>query len=164
MEWLLVPYMAFMFRARGGSLLTLPRPIEQALYALPYGVIVFLSTGLWYLAVLGWTASTIAVIKGHGHNMDLGTYTKDADYEWYEFLIKKLHGKIPEYWYDVIGISVSGLTYTIVPGLLMLNPIVALSGLSKGLAYMIGWKWFNKTETGEWLTGGFAGALIAVGI
>ena len=65
--------------------------------------------------------------------------------------------------------ALTGLVAVVIPSLVIgwANPLsgvlVALGGLCKGFAYMIGWKLFPKpadsrnTETGEFLTGLFAG-------
>ena len=162
---------------RGGWGPHLPRPIEQMLFCL-----VFVPALLMLhpaLAVLGYAAAVIATLKGHGRNMDLGHYTGAAKPEWYELTF--LHGKMNEYWYDVINIGISGFTYTAVPGLLYAtyNPVMgvlmALSGFLKFPAYMIGWALHpegnngpqlpmmkNATEVGEFLTGVFIwGAVIS---
>jgi len=145
---------------------SLPRPIEQALFCIPI-LLVSLSSP-WYIALLAYALSVAAVCKGHGRNMDLGHSHKkneDVEPEWYEFTVSWLQPHLSEYWYDVIGVSISGLTYTL--PLLLTNPIMAPVGLLKGPAYMIGWT--NKmpsitigkftlkheTEWGEFLTGEF---------
>jgi hypothetical protein len=78
-----------------------------------------------------------------------------------EFIIRPLYNKIPEYWYDVIGLSVVGLA-AVSGGLLIApyNPLgavaIALAGLMKPLGYMIGWKLWpspKSTEFGEYVTG-----------
>lgn len=153
---LLIPYMAAMYRLRGHSLNV--RPFGQAAYAVPYAYATWLITEDYALTAIGFLFAVAAVLKGHGHNMDMGTYN-GGDYEWYEkvFGLDKLHGKIDERLYDFIGISVSGLTYTAPVGIICLNPILAVSGALKGIAYLIGKGVFGKTEYAEWLTGALAG-------
>lgn len=153
---------ALIFRMRGGLGPNLPRPIDQLLFASAYGGAIVYTTDNYYLTALGIALCTLAVVKGHGHNMDLGTYTKEADYEWYEFIIKPLHRKIPEYWYDFIGLAISGLTYTVPVGIIMMNPLVALSGALKAPAYALGWLIGKGTELGEWLTGAFLWGSLAI--
>ena len=165
------------FRFRGGWP-DLPRPIEQCLFCIPI-LLIALPCG-WLIAAVVYALSVAATTRGHGHNMDLGTWTEVADYEWYEkiTLYYKLQGKIPEYWYDVGGIAISGITYTL--PLLFVNPLFAPIGLLKAPAYMIGWKMHpnyddgfkfnikkftlrNATEWGEFFTGLFIwAALIGV--
>jgi hypothetical protein len=155
---------AYLFRMRGGSLgPSLPRPFEQAIFCLIFAPIVYLSLDgalqsywLYGTAFTAYALAVVAVLKGHGRNMDLGHYHKpnsETEPEWYEWTIKWLVGKVPEYWYDVVGIGVSGFTYTVIPGLVVafaplsgyslwaipLGIGLALSGFTKSLAYMIGW-------------------------
>ena len=107
-------------------------------------------------------------VTGHGGGMDLGTWTKERSDERLEFIIKPLRGKIPEYWYDMLLLSVTGLALVLVPCVLLaacsqyLAAIVLLvGGVSKGQAYQVGWLFSNRqTEIGEALTGLFAYASI----
>jgi hypothetical protein len=161
---------ALIFRMRGGLGPKLPRPIEQLLFSLPYGGITYLVTENWYIAAVVLALTTITVLKGHGNNMDLGTWTEDAEHEWYEKytgyhkLDPQSPGTTKEYWYDVGGMAISGLTYTIPAGIATLNPFIALSGALKAPAYIIGW-WVNGTELGEWLTGAFLwGSLATIAV
>ena len=169
MLWLLSPIGGILYRARGGWP-DIPRPIEQCLFCLP--VLLFVIYVPWYTAICAYALSVVATLKGHGKHMDLGSYDKPADDEWYEFLIKWLENKIPVYWYDVIGISLSGLFITLPLILVTTNAFVILAGSLKGLAYMIGWSCklpsvelgkftiSAPTEWGEFLTGLFIWAVI----
>jgi len=153
--------MALIYRMRGGLGPHITHPIKQVLYALPYAYITYLYVDSFILVFISLGLTVLALVKGHGHNMDLGDWPHDADYEWYEFH-KPLHGRISEYWYDVIGMCISGLTYTLPSGIISLNVWLAISGILKAPAYMIGWKVQGRTELGEWLTGGFAGLSLAL--
>lgn len=151
---------AYVYRMRGGMKPSFPRPIDQLIFALPYGIYTWY---VWYyqmdlrweyalpLSIAVWGITAAAVAKGHGNSMDLGEY--DREPEWYEFAIRWLKPHMPLYWYDALGCAISGLTYTLVPGLVTLNPVLALSGLLKGPAYMIAKKAEARTEGGELLTG-----------
>lgn len=170
---------ALVFRARGGKP-NIPRPIEQAVYSLPFAFIAYIGTpqmiilGLQLIYEFGyyrealtlvvWALTTVMVLKGHGRNMDLGTYEKPAEPEWYEFVIRKLEKKLSQYWYDVVGITLSGITYAIPLTIVTLNPLCLLAGAMKGPAYMIGWKFFKRkqTEVGEYLTGAFQWAALGL--
>lgn len=79
-----------------------------------------------------------AVCKGHGRNADLGDWEKIAEREWYEKVkpMKWLEGVLPPYWYDAVGLAVSGLTYTL--PMIIVDPILALSGALKAPAWMLG--------------------------
>lgn len=171
---------AVLFRMRGGWGPKLPRLIEQMLFCLIFLVPLLVLHPL--LVVLGYAAAVAAVLKGHGRNMDLGHSkpNETVEAEWYEFTIVNFT-KLSAYWYDVIGIAVSGLTYTILPGYLyaMHDPLsgllIALSGALKAPAYIIGWALHpnyddgpklplmkSATEVGEFLTGAFIwGAVFA---
>ena len=140
-----------------------PRPVDQMLFALPYGIIAALFTSsVWefipyaptVVGVLTFTLTTLAVVKGHGNTMDLGEF--DREPEWYEFVIRPwLFNRVPLYWYDFIGHCISGLTYTIPIGIATMNPILGLSGLAKGPAYAISKRGDAGTAGGELLTGAF---------
>ena len=170
------------YRMRGGLSPRLPRPLDQLLFALPFGYLAYLYFPFdfheydnYLVALIVLALTTVAVAKGHGRNMDLSYSHKpnaEVEPEWYEFVIKPLQKKTSEYWYDVIGMGVSGFTYTVPCSIATANPLIALSGFLKAPAYMIGWWMHNKfaqenriqwlpghfnrgTEIGEFLTGVF---------
>lgn len=155
-----------LYRWRGGGEpagLTryMPRPVDQILFSLPYIFMAFMVLDDWTAGVVS-IITVIMVSRGHGRNMDLGTFDNSTSVEagepeWYEGLIGSLHGKIPEYWYDALGLMISGLTYTIPIGLMMASPfgnylyeglIVCLSGALKAPAYMLG-RYFVEAYPGE---------------
>lgn len=82
---------------------------------------------------------------GHGGGIDAGTSTKVREDEKLEFIIKPLHGKISEYWYDMLLLAVTGLAVTLPAGIVLAfanieaGLLVVLSGLLKAPGYMIGW-------------------------
>jgi len=143
-----------------------PRPILQVMFAAPYAYLSYITFGIWG-CVATLIGCTLACMTGHGHNMDVGhSDDRDVDYERYEFLIKWLHGKIPEYWYDALGMAVGGIWMT----LFTFNPILIASGALKAPAYMIGWwmhdrgirnKYIYATSVGEFLTGFFLWGALA---
>lgn len=166
---------AFVFRARGGWP-PIPRPIEQAFFALPLLVIGLQAWGIYgilpYVAIVLYIVSTAAILRGHGRNADLGQHKEPADLEWYEHLppLRWLEKRLPPYWYDVSALAVSGLSYTI--AMLPVSPLIALSGIAKAPAFMVGkliadhtsWqislfggKFYVKSawEWGEFLCGAF---------
>lgn len=169
-------YLAFASRIHGGLIHT-KKAYKNALWALPFGI----ATCVIYpigasMVIAGLVSFTGGFLKGAGHGagMDLGHNPKEPNagrsLEKVEHLIYPwLYNRISRYWYDVILMALTGLVAVIVPSLVIgwANPLsgvlVALGGLLKGLAYMIGWKIFPKpadsrnTETGEILTGLFAG-------
>lgn len=171
---------AYLYRLRGGGPgLNLPRPIDQILfnlfpcffltgYAFYFypGAIFNFNWFVFSLCAAGWLAANgiaLAVqCTGHGGFMDLGTWKEPRKDERLEFIIKPLKDKISEYWYDVIGQALTGFLVTLWPGLFLFalgyyqaGAFLALAGLLKVPAYMLGRKCFQNTESGEWLTGGF---------
>lgn len=137
---------AILYRMRGGWPSS-PRPVEQMLFCLP---VIPLSLSLeWYWIVLIYGLSVGMCAKGHGKNTDLGTYKEPADFEDYDKWTGyyKLNGKIPEYWYDVGGIAISGLIISL--PLIVVNPLAAFAGLLKAPAYMIGWAMHPKGDNGK---------------
>lgn len=164
----------FVSRWHGGGFIPgSPKGLKNAIWALPFAV----ATGLlasWWLAPIAFVLCLAGKATGHGGGMDLGTWTKPRKDEALEFIVKPLQGKIPEYWYDVIQMclyglaAVSGAVFCIA----WFNPlaagIIALGGLMKGPAYMIGWAVDKPTDKieptaiGEFLTGVFAFGACAV--
>jgi len=131
----------------------LPRPYNQALFALPY---VFIAYQVhWSYAVLTLVATTLAVLTGHGGAIDMGKWEKERDDETLEFVVKPLRGKISEFWYDFILMAWLGLAVTIPCGIVTLNPFIALSGALKAPAYAISHRLGFGSDGGEWLTGAF---------
>lgn len=155
--FVIVPIIAFigglLYRYRGGGepneALSFPRPVDQLLFSSIYFAIAFLTLPWWPAAILSGV-TLVMVLKGHGRNMDLGTSDAthpNAKPEWYEGIIGGLYGKIPNYWYDALGLMISGLTYTAPLGLFIADPsgpyltlglILAASGALKAPAYMLG--------------------------
>jgi len=131
---------ACVYRWRGSSSKYkkfLPRPINQLLFALPFAYFA-LSAG-WFPAFIVWVFTTLFTLSGHGNSMDLAHAPRGVDNERYEMLIFWLRGKVPEYWYDVMGLAVSGMLVSLPLGVAIGNPLVAVSGALKAPAYMIGW-------------------------
>lgn len=150
---------AFLSRMCGGMKPKLPWGLDQWLYALPYGLLP--GAALWalnpYVAVglglLSYIGAFLGKRTGHGGGLDLGTWTKPRGDERLEFLIKPLHGKIPEYWYDALLLAVTGLAVSLVASaaIATVHPLAALptlvGGLLKPLPYMLGWKLHPKGES-----------------
>lgn len=143
----------------------LPRPFNQIAFALPYAAAC--ATISWWAAGVVLIATTLAVLSGHGGFMDLGTWTRPRDDERLEFIIKPLRTKMSDYWYDALGLAITGLAVTIPAGIVLSNPFLALSGALKALAYMIGWKYFDAsvaTARGEFICGFFLWGALALTI
>lgn len=143
----------FIGRWQGGGrpkwLKWMDNPFSQMLSAYPFLLILCASVppsiatepnwlSNWHIFVV-YALTVIMLVKGHGHNMDLGTADPRGEPEWYEGgLYTALYGKIPNYWYDVIGLMISGLTYTVPTAIYLANPWIALIGVLKAPAYMLG--------------------------
>lgn len=129
-----------------------PRPLPQIALALPYAYAAYEHSGWWggigvlVLGTLGWCT-------GHGGFMDLGTWTKDRENETSEELIARLRGKIPEYWYDVLGLAITGLCATMWAGMVIGSVWLSFSGALKAVGYMIAHKVGWGTSGGEWIAG-----------
>lgn len=121
-----------------------PRPLPQLCLALPFGIIAHLNTQLPpFIPYQELAAVTLltwgAFLTGWGNVYDLGHAPRGKKLEKIEYPIHWLHGRIPEYWYDFIGMALRGIVITLPAGLATLNPWLALSGASMALAYAIGW-------------------------
>lgn len=141
------------YRFRGGWP-DIPRPLEQMAFCSIFAFMLIIA-GLPYIhAFVAYSLAVVATLKGHGNNMDLG-HAPDSDDEWYEFLIKGYEGKLGTYWYEVLGLCISGLSSTGAVGLALsfYSPfyglIVGLSGALKAVAYMIGWALHPKYDNGR---------------
>jgi hypothetical protein len=134
-----------------------PRPFNQIAFALPFALLVVahygwndVAFGVGFIALV---LTTLGVLTGHGGGHDLGTYEGEREDERLEFIIKPLKSKMPEYWYDMLLLSITGMAITLPAGLLTLNPALALSGLAKGPAYAVARFGGTGTDGGELLTG-----------
>jgi len=144
---------------------------------------------------LCWVGKT----TGHGLYMNLGTYYRYAGSEKVDFLLKPFFGtdiRTTErakvmmpfdiqaeqpfekvYWRSVAGLAIVGFLAVsgVVIAFALINPLaaipVAIGGLAKGGAYMLGWhiaddEWAEPSPTnyGEFFTGLFAYAGIMTGL
>lgn len=140
---------------------------------------------LYAAAAVSFALCLFGKATGHGGGMDLAHSPKEPggtpsrNPEKLERLILWLHGKMPQYWYDFLLLVIIGLFSTSGAALALgyVNPlaglIVAAGGALKAVAYAIGWKFDNMlgdfpkdfdepTEIGEFLTGAFAFAGLAI--
>lgn len=155
-------------------------PIAPAIYEMVNFIHAVMPLQAFYAAcgAIFLALCMIGKATGHGGGMDLGHNPKEPGKgrkpEKLEYLIIWLHGRIPQYWYDALLLSITGIAAMSGAALAMasVHPvaalIVAFGGAMKGLAYMIGWEFekllvtvepedFNEpTEIGEFLTGLFA--------
>ena len=155
----LIPILgALISRWHGGGFFRIGKVWISLIWALPFAYLVY-AYNPW-LALPALALCALGKSSGHGNWFDLATMPQGTR-ERLEFIIRPLYNKIPEYWYDVIGLSVVGLA-AVSGGLLIApyNPLgavaIALAGLMKPLGYMIGWKLWpspKSTEFGEYVTG-----------
>lgn len=159
-------------RLDGGMKPHLPGPVPEVLFALPYALVAAVVWHNWFgltaaitvgLATLGITTWT--QVKGHGRGLGLGEPMKPgAEPEDIEWPILWLEDKLPTYWYKALIMAVSGLIITVPCGILTLNPMLALSGLSKAPAYMLSYKAGANSEGGELLTGAVLWGALLIGL
>ena len=165
-------------RWHGGGFFECPKIFKTMIWACPFGAIVFLYFFRYGLAsalvfgVIAFALSGFGKATGHGGGIDLGHNPEQPGSgrkpEKLEYLILWLHGNIPEYWYDLLLLSICGLA-AVSGGLLVffVNPVAGslffIGGLMKGASYALGWSLYPEkaTETGEFLTGIFAYAALS---
>lgn len=157
---------AFLGRLKGGGPgPKLPRPLDQMLFSLPVLLLYFIGVPLW-LTALGYIWMVVWTLTGHGGFMDLGTWVPARAQERLEFLIAWLYDKLPLYWYDALGLAVTGFVPVLVAGVSAIAygawPVgvtVLLTGILKAASYMVSkgkdWSLWNDepTERGEYLFG-----------
>jgi hypothetical protein len=152
----------------------IPFGLEQWLYAMPYGIILL---GSWW-AIPAYFAAVLGKRTGHGQYIGLGYGQRQlfSNDEALDPIVRFFFGldRGGDYWRCAAGLGVTGMAVTILPGLLygiFVNPlggaVIAFSGASKAIAYMIGWKLYEKnlvpkpTVVGEILTGVFGWGVVA---
>lgn len=172
----------FLSRWHGGGFISgSPKVLKNILWALPFSAIAFFAhtgTAAWVWAGIALALCIFGKATGHGGGMDLAHSDKEPGLgrtpEKLEYLILWAHGKIPQYWYDVILLAIVGFA-AVSGGVLAVGHVstpaalvIALGGVLKAFAYMVGWKVHPKgtgsgwkeldeaTEVGEALTGLFA--------
>lgn len=175
---LLIPYMAQVSRMAGGGKPSLGWYWDEILYGLSW-LVFWPVLGLWALLSvlgggLGKRAGTSPFLDaGHDQNPN----NKKSIFV---YLLKPLKGKISDYWYDIIGISLVGFIEYVFTAILLLYFHHTAAGIFalgygliyKGSAYAIGWaiipdyegtifgRKVLSTEISEYLSGGFS----AIGI
>jgi len=163
----------------GGYVSGFPKTIKNILWALPFAAAVYFLSDhplaiTLSLAVICFILCLLGKASGHGKHFDLGTWQQESDDERLTFIIKPLEDKMPVYWWDALGMAVIGFAAAsgAVLAFAFINPlfsvIMAVAGILKAPAYMLGWALFphNKggiaTEIGEYLTGAFAFGALAL--
>lgn len=139
---LIIPYMTILSRWRGHASdykKYLPRPWSQFLLALPFALVCAPPNSSWIAAALVLVITWGTWLTGWGNVYDLAHAKRGDKLEKIEWPIHWLYGRIPEYWYDFIGLALRGLIITLPAGIATNNPWLAISGASMAIAYAIGW-------------------------
>jgi hypothetical protein len=179
---LLPIYGAFMSRFHGGGFKGgVNKSLKNMLWALPFGVIVWLCGGAWWLCAI--TVALCAIGKAVAHGRGLGSdepMRDDMKPEKVEYAILWLQDKVSTRTYKHLIMSLTGFAAVsgAVVAFMFINPmaslIIALGGLLKGVAYEIGTfilpnqtksgikNLMYKTEIGEFITGLFAYGGLAI--
>lgn len=156
---------AWIYRTRGGGNwpVDLPRIVDLGIWGL------LLALPLWWLApwaaVIGVAGVMGFTSLGHGDFLDGGSGTKGDPDEmlapFADFFTGQRDGRL----HDIIGMALSGMTYTLVPAIIaatFAGPLWLLwlpIGALKGVGYAIGWRFgvpewgLQPTVIGECLTG-----------
>ena len=179
---LLPIYGAVMSRFHGGGLKGgVNKTLKNCLWALPFGIIIWLCGGALWLCAL--TVALCLIGKATGHGRGLGSdepLRDDMKPEKVETLILWLQPSLQDRAYKHLIMSLTGFTAVsgAVIAFMFIDPmaglVVALGGLLKGVAYEIGTfilpgstkgsiKVFSeKTAIGEFITGFFAYGGLAI--
>lgn len=131
-----------------------PRPLNQIAFAVPYAWVTYQTIGFWAVAVLAVT--TLGVLTGHGRGFNNDALQGEP--ETTEYLILWLQPYMPLSLYKFLIMSITGLAITLWAGIATLNPLLALSGILKGVAYFI----TRDTRVGEFFTGIFLWGSLAI--
>lgn len=165
--------------------------LEAFLLALPLIPILYFNGVTLLLSLFAYATAVIALRKGHGQYMTLPYSEKIINAEDIDIIPTLFFGEDPRvsktghvileeavlgdkiyeygkkklYWRNVFGMSISGLTVTLLSSILLLSEafftgaiILLLGGTAKSIAYVIGWKLKDNdeaTELAEYLRGTF---------
>jgi hypothetical protein len=148
---LLLPILgAIISRWHGGGFFRFSKVVKSLTWALPFAILV--ATYSIWLAPVALALCSLGKSTGHGNWFDMATMPQGTR-ERLEFIIRPLYGKIPEYWYDALGLLLVGIT-AVSGGLLIAfyDPLgallILLAGCMKPIGYMIGWHfWISPKST-----------------
>lgn len=172
----LAGYGALLWWKRGRENQPVPHPLIQIAFTMPYGMLVYLHGGSWIVAGLAWAAAFSGSLLGYSqYYPDVDPKYIDSPQD-YDFLLRLIFGpdprtvrstyttptlaknfyrqRIADYGAsrlrvrNMIGLALSGMFITIVPGFLAGNLVLALSGASKTLAYEYGY-WLGRQQPGK---------------
>lgn len=175
----LITYGGIVSRMHGGGILTLPKVVNNFLWALPFGIATFLIYDVFFSLTLSAVCGIICTLltmplkgTGHGQYMNLGMYDVPDDApEALDPIVDLIYGEetaLNKPIRDIIGMVVVGIA-AVLPFAIFMAPInitltaaVFVAGAAKAFAYITGWAYFyqnefpSPTNTGEVLTGIFA--------
>lgn len=172
MVWLIIPYMAYTSRMCGGAPPALRWGLEQWIYAIPY----------LYFGLPAYVCAVLGKRTGHGRGMSLNEPMKpDSKPERVEAVILWLQPYMPVYWYKCLILALTGavevmgaVVVCLIFGQWLAALVMAVAGLSKPVAYMIGWAVYpaghgrgipqlnEATQIGEALYGAFIGLAVVL--
>lgn len=141
-----------LYRWRGSSLWTPPRPVLQAVIALPFAAA---APGSWLVAALVWIWTAGALCLGHGQYQGMGDTPEGTDRSSVDWLLRWMGGPPGGLARCVAGMALTGMLVTLPVGLALGSPVVALAGAGKSLCYLVGTRvrWQVLGDTSETLTG-----------
>lgn len=146
---ILIPLMAFLSRACGAS--WKPRGAEW-MFALPFAYCSYALFGWWGL--LGLFTTYIGMQLGHGNFWKMRG-AEGGEVKKVELVVRLFYKKTDTALYSWLCFGLKGL----IIGLCVFPYGLALAVLWP-LAYHLSWKYFNGTMPAEWISGGFAGAIL----
>lgn len=167
-----------------------PKVVKNLAWGLPFGWVAYDIHGVIIGLLVGLACAGLKGL-GHGQYMSLGTVWKPISPERVDFIVRLWFGIDPRtvsplgervdlYERCLAGLAVVGLAAVLpcVIALSFANPlaafILAIGGMSKAIAYAIGWEVYpdgqgkgvkelnQATQIGEFLTGLFAGLTLLI--
>lgn len=163
MHLLLVPSMAFLARASGGGLFAdrVWSRLPELLFSLPFGYAAYATTGRWWMGMIGWLWSFVAMELGHGTVYGMSGYRSGVAgrIQTIERLVRpiytRLGGSIYHPLYSWLCMGLKGLLIGLPLGIFA--PLIAVLWPA---AYWVGHRVENQPEVAEWLSGMFAGLVV----
>lgn len=155
----LIPLMAFLARACGASW---KPPGAEWVFALPFAVVTYVLTGNPLLTIVGYFVTYLGVQFGHGNFYEMKGLRARGNLEKIEKVVLPIYEKFADPrapFYSWVCMGVKGL----IIGLAVFPFGLALAFLWP-LAYWLGWRFWNGTVMGEWLSGAFAGLILWVSL
>jgi len=162
--WALAGAWWYRVRGGGGGLPDVPRWLRFGVWALLMTIPLWFIAP-WWAALIGMLAVAGATSLGHGDFLDFSKIGKGDPDELMAPLADWITGTRSSFTHDMVGMGLTGLTYTIVPAIVasyFAGPLWlawAPLGSLKGLAYAAGYRFaapelgIEPTVTGELLTG-----------